>query len=261
MPSVSESGCTVHYTAMGSGPGLVFVHGTGATGNSNWGHLTNSFTDQRTVILPDYSGSGATTDPGGALTIELLARQVAAVARAAAVGPVDLVGFSLGAEVAAALAALEPALVRRLVLVAGWPDSADARLQLGIKLWLKLYETNPSGFSELSTLLGFSPPFLKKIGAAGVAFLARWQPESGIRRQLLLDLKIDLRSLLPQIIAPTLVIGCTQDQLVPVHNAVALHEAIPGSRYQAFDSGHMVLLEQTEAFTTALRNFLFAENI
>src|SRR5262249_2264695 len=120
MPTVSAGDASVHYEVAGSGPGLVLVHGTQGNGETNWRHLVGRFADARTVITPDYSGSGRTTDGGGELTPESLAEQVGAVAREAADGPVDLLGFSLGAVVAAATAALHPELVRRLVLVAGW---------------------------------------------------------------------------------------------------------------------------------------------
>ncbi len=61
----ATSGSTVHYQAHGSGPGLVMVHGTGGSGLGDFGGIIASFTDVRTVITPDYAGSGSTTDPGG----------------------------------------------------------------------------------------------------------------------------------------------------------------------------------------------------
>jgi len=256
---VDSTGNAVQYEALGNAekPGLLLIHGTGATAMSNWGAMAGSFSDQRRVLLPNYSGSGETRDNGGRLTLASLAAQMLAVAEIESAGPVDVVGFSLGAEVAATLAALHPGQVRRLILIAGWSSSADPRLALGIQLWTHLYESDLSAFRTLSTLLGFSPAFLQQTGPAGIALLSRWIPSSGVRRQLALDLEIDLRPLLPNITAPTLVIGCTQDQLVPVQNARALHEAIPHSEYQEFDTGHMLILEDAPGLTQAIRDFLF----
>src|SRR5205085_2104612 len=138
MPTTTAAGTTVHYTTAGTGPALVLVAGTGLPAQINYGHLVDAFADARTVVLPDYAGSGETTDPGGPLTVDLLATQVAAAARAASDEPVDLVGFSLGAVVAAAVAATRPELIRRLVLIAGWTGPDDARHELAIDLWARL---------------------------------------------------------------------------------------------------------------------------
>ncbi|WP_271219568.1 alpha/beta fold hydrolase [Streptosporangium carneum] len=63
------------------------------------------------MITPNYAGSGGTPLPTGELTLDLLADQVAATFG----GPADLVGFSLGAVVAAAVAARHPGRVSREV--------------------------------------------------------------------------------------------------------------------------------------------------
>ncbi|MGI5286041.1 alpha/beta fold hydrolase [Nonomuraea polychroma] len=78
MSIATHSAGPVHYGRAGSGPGLVLVHGTGGDAQTNWAHLVPGFTDIRTVITPDYAGSGQTADPGGELTLDLLAGQVAA---------------------------------------------------------------------------------------------------------------------------------------------------------------------------------------
>ncbi|MBO2454690.1 alpha/beta hydrolase [Actinomadura barringtoniae] len=257
MPSITVEDATVHYAAEGNGPGLVLVHGTQGSGETNWAHLVHAFTDARTVIRPDFSGSGKTTDGGGELSVEGLAGQVAAVARAAADGPADVVGFSLGAVVAAAAAALRPGLVRRLVLVAGWPYTGDARQRLMFQLWRDLVAQDFQLFNRMAVLCGFSPAFVEAMGEQGIAeAVASGSREPGLDRQIDLDLRVDIRGLLPGITAPTLVVGLTQDQMVPGWGPSALHEGISGSRYTEIDSGHMVIFERPAELVDLVRGFI-----
>ncbi|WP_043623938.1 alpha/beta fold hydrolase [Nonomuraea candida] len=252
MPTVTYDGGTVHYRRAGSGPGLVMVHGTGGDAVTNYAHLVPGLADVRTVITPDYAGSGETTDPGGDLTLDLLAGQVAATFE----GPSDLVGFSLGAAVAAQVAATRPELVRRLVLIAGWTHLADSRLELGLRTWARLAATDPESFTAYGPLVAFSPRYVSEVGAGA---LTEGKPPHGTVRQIELDLRVDLRELLPGITAPTLVVGNTQDYLIPVEHARALHAAIPGSEYAELDSGHVVLHERPAEVTALIRDFITRE--
>jgi pimeloyl-ACP methyl ester carboxylesterase len=259
MPTTTVAGTTVHYTTAGAGPALVFVAGTGLPAALNFGHLVDAFTDHRTVVLPDYAGSGETTDPGGPLTVELLAAQIAGAAADASGGrPVDLVGFSLGAVVAAAVAATRPELIRRLVLVAGWPGPDDARHHLAVDLWARLERTDHDLFNRFLQVIAFSPPFLSAIGPAGVTQLVENGPPitPGMRRHIEVDRQADIRSLLPDITAPTLVIGLTRDYVVPVEQVRRLHQAIAGSQYAEIDTGHVVVFERPEEFVGVVRKFL-----
>jgi pimeloyl-ACP methyl ester carboxylesterase len=258
MPTIPISGATVSYTTSGQGPGLVFVAGTGLAAQLNFGHLVDAFSDSRTVVLPDYAGSGETVDDGGPLTVETLAGQIAAATEAAVDGPVDLVGFSLGAVVAAAVAATRPDLVRRLVLIAGWPDRDDARHKLAIDLWLRLERTDHDLFNRFLQLACFSAPFLSAMGEEGLNGLLTGGPPilPGMRRHMELDLTADLTELLPKIAASTLVVGLTRDFVVPVERARQLHEAIAGSQFAEIDSGHVVVFERPHELVTLLRGFL-----
>lgn len=256
MPTVSVGNARVHYLVDGSGPGLVLVHGTAFGAEGTWGHLVEAFADRHTVIRPNFAGSDETVDDGGDLRIEDLAAQVAAAAEEAASGQVDLVGFSLGAVVAAAVAASRPELVRRLVLVAGWPGPGDVYLQNLMTTWRRL-GSDPEAFGRFGTMLGFSRGFLNAIGAAEVDNIAAGNlPTDGALRQIELNLRVDIRPLLPKITAPTLVIGCTQDATVPVDNARELHAAIEGSTYAEIESGHVVLFEQPAEFVKHVKDFL-----
>ncbi|MFD7628696.1 alpha/beta fold hydrolase [Streptomyces sp. NPDC059851] len=257
MPTIDVNGTPVHYTAQGHGPGLLFVHGTAADGESNFGHLREHFTDRRTVITPDYSGSGRTPLHADELSLEELADQVIGAARAVTDGPFDVVGFSLGAVVAAAAAAKHPELVRRLVVINGWARNDDPRQQLAVDLWRRLPDVDPEAFAAYSALMIFSPPFLAGFGSEGVkATVAGIRAELGTLRQIELDRRVDISDLLPSITARTLVIGSTRDALIPVEHSREIHAAVPGSAYAELDSGHMVVFERTAELVALLGDFL-----
>lgn len=111
-------------------PTLVFLHGTTGEGQIHFGHLAERFDDRRHVVLPDCAGSGNSRLADEPFTLDLIVDEVAGIVDASSAAPVDLVGFSLGAVVAAAVAAVHPDSVERLVLIAGWVSSDDARHQL-----------------------------------------------------------------------------------------------------------------------------------
>jgi pimeloyl-ACP methyl ester carboxylesterase len=233
---------------------LVFLHGATGSGQAHFGHLADRFGDRRKVVLPDIAGSGTSalaTDP---FTFEQVVDEVVAVVDAHGT-PVDLVGFSLGAVVAAALAAKLPQSIRRLVLVAGWARS-DARHQLVNRTWARLEQTDPEAFASFGPVLAFSPAFLASMGNDGIAQVLSAGLPAATGRQLELCRDVDISDRLDRITAPTLVVGCTQDGLVPVDHSRALHEAIAGSRYAEIDCGHAVMFERPGELTRVLRSFI-----
>ncbi|MBF9067497.1 alpha/beta fold hydrolase [Streptacidiphilus fuscans] len=257
MPQLTVNGATVHYRSEGQGPGLLLVHGTGATGETNYGHLLDEFTDRHTVILPDYAGSGATTDDGGPLTLEQLADQVLGAADEVTDEPVDVVGFSLGALVAVMAAARRPERVRRLVLVAGWARNDDLRKRLGFTVWRRLADVDRELYSQYISLLLFTPAFLANFDPATFdEAVGGAEAGEGTLRQIDLGLEADVRKQLPDIAVPTLVVGCRHDQLVPVEHSRELHEAIADSTYLEIESGHLVPAEAPDELVHAIRTFL-----
>ncbi|MFI5645024.1 alpha/beta fold hydrolase [Kitasatospora sp. NPDC051705] len=257
MPTITVGTARIPYRVVGDGPDtLALVHGTGP-GSGMWDGLLDAFTDRYTVLLPDLSGSEAAEDDGAELTLETLAAQVNAVIDDAGRGPADVFGFSLGAVVATAAAALRPDQVRRLVAAAGWISAEqDEYMRLSMATWLSLAD-HPDAFGGYATLTAFSGGFLNRIGREAVeANTAYMRPTPGTLRHIALDLSLDLTPLLPRVEAPALVIGCTRDATVPVGNARRLHAALPTSEYAEFDTGHIVLAEETEAFTKTVRAFL-----
>ncbi|NEY35728.1 alpha/beta fold hydrolase [Streptomyces sp. PRKS01-65] len=256
MNAVSVAGTSVSYTTAGSGRGLMLLHGTNSDSRSGFGHIVGDLAADRLVITPDYAGCGRSTIPDGDLTLEVLVEQAAAVVRDSGAGPVDLVGTSLGAVVAAATAATHPELVRRLVLVSGWADSSDPRHQLVFRTWETLEEEHP----ELATAFGLShvlsPGFLSAFDAERVDAIRSRKGPDGNARRIRLGRHVDIRGLLPKISAPTLVVALTHDTLVPPYHSRHLHENIAGSSYTEIASGHAVLIEKPAEFVRVVREFV-----
>ncbi|MCC3764791.1 alpha/beta hydrolase [Glycomyces sp. TRM65418] len=257
MPAITVGPARIHYRVTGAGPRLVLVHGTGSGGaDLAWGDLLDHFAATRTVVLPELSGSLKAEDDGAPLTVEGLADQVAAVIEATGPGPVDVAGFSLGGTVVAALAALRPDLVHRVVPIAGWARSDHPALQQTFELWRSLAD-DPERFAKFATLTAFSSTFLGPLDADTMAAVnAGMIPDEGTLRQIDLDLRLDIRRLLPDITAPALVIGNAHDACIPVGLTRELADGIAGSRYREFDSGHITFAEQREAFLAAVDAFL-----
>ncbi|MEI5101797.1 alpha/beta hydrolase [Streptomyces sp. PmtG] len=261
MPYTSIHDTRVHYEVDGHGPGLVLVHGTGGDAQMVFGNVVGRFTRDRTVVRPNFSGSGQTTDDGSDLTVELISDQVVAATRAAVQGPVDMLGFSLGAVAAAAAAATHPDLVRRLVLVGGWPHSGGARDRFYFETWRKLLDTDRELFKRFSTLTGFSAATLDLFGHDGLArTLTNDWPPPGIGRQIDLSARVDIRGLLPKITAPTLVIGLGADSMVSMEASRQLAGAIPGARLvEIDDEGHMDWFGDPTGLVKLARDFLDAD--
>ncbi|MFI7274060.1 alpha/beta fold hydrolase [Streptomyces sp. NPDC049879] len=263
MTTITVADARVHYEEFGSGEGvpLVLVHGTGSAGAGlTWGDLAPRFAERRPVVTVDLSGSDRTEDEGGPLTVEGLADQVSAVVGAVSRGPVDLLGFSMGAPVAAAVAALRPEQVRRLVLVSGWAHTdGDEYLRNLFTLWLRLGSLDADAFGRSVTMTGFSQSFLNTIGRDQVEqLIPNMPPTPGTLRHVELDTRVDIRKLLPRISARTLVVGARHDATVPVAHSKALHAAIAASDYAELDAGHVVFFEQPDAFLGAVTRFLDA---
>lgn len=259
MPFATTSHAKVHYELDGTGPAIAMVHGVGGDAEKVFGSMAAHFAGDRTVIRPNLSGSGATTDDGADLTVAELAEQVAAAIVDADAGPVDLVGFSLGAVVSAAVAATRPELVRRLVLIGGWAHTTGPRDRFYFETWQKLLDGDRELFKRFGTITGFSPAMLDKFGHEGLAAsLGDAWPPPGIGRQIDAGLRVDIRKLLPRITAETLVVGLGLDNMVPPEGSRQLHQAIAGSVFTELPAeGHMdwfaapdAVLGQVEKFVT-----------
>ena len=257
--TIVVNGVTVIYHSAGHDDGqrpvLVMVHGSTGSTDSHYGFLFPMLGFRQRVVSIDLAAP-----PTEALCLEQLVAQVSAVidtVRAQTGGrPVSLMGYSLGAVVAASLAAQQPEAVRQLILVAGWMKT-DAHQRLRNGVWRELRQAGLDTIRNYMLYCAFSPDF---IAARTPQELTGMADKIGLDRfvdqQMALNADIDITAQIPQIQARTLIVGCSQDQMVPKSHSQQLFGAIDDARYTEIESGHGVVFERPAELLRHIDAFL-----
>ena len=223
---------------------VVLLPGVGGSTASEFSFLLPLLARTRRVLAVDLR-YGSTEVPG----IGGLLDQLAEVLRQLLPGRrVTLVGFSVGATVAASFAAQKPG-VASLVLVTPVLRASNRHRLLAV-LRANLSEGDPTALRSLDIFSAYSSNFLEEHSPepflAGVISAA----------QVELFAETELTDALPRITIPTLVVGCTHDDLAGVEAARTLFASLPNARYAEIDSGHAVLAERPAEVLAIIREFV-----
>jgi len=139
MARTTVDGCELHYEVTGRGEPVLLLHGLGSC-SLDWERQAPVLAERYTVITLDVRGHGQSGKPRGPYTIGLFARDVAQLLQKLAVGPVHVVGISMGGMIAFQLAVDEPRLVRTLTVInsapAVVPKTFSQWLTLKLRLWM-----------------------------------------------------------------------------------------------------------------------------
>lgn len=248
------------YLTFGSGPGLVLIHGTGGSAESNWAHMFEHLAPHFTVVAVDLPGSGETPLGQGRLELDELAGMALAAADREGLVSFRVGGFSLGAVVAVRVHSLAPARVSGLSLIGGWVEP-DPRVRLQFGLWQHLLTTDKSAAARMLTLTGFSAGYVANSSdaelAAMVDDMVATFPE-GMAAQSELDTRASIAADLPFVRVPTVVVGMGEDHMVPVTGPRRLAAAIRGAAYAESDTGHLIIYERPDLVLQALHGDLTA---
>jgi pimeloyl-ACP methyl ester carboxylesterase len=193
-------------------------------------------------------------------TIAEAASRVLSAAAATSGSPFDLVGYSLGAGVAAFIAAEHPEVVRSLVLISGFAYGGDVWMKLQFNLWLDLLRTDRIALTRLLLLTGLSRDFVSNMDedttAAAIHAFATSSDWESIQHAIRLDLNVDVRDHIRRIAAPTLLITAKHDRIVPEFYSQQLAGLLVGVRRAEIDSGHLSFLEQAAPLATTISSFV-----
>jgi pimeloyl-ACP methyl ester carboxylesterase len=131
---VEANGVRLPYVEQGSGEPIVFVHGA-ISDRRAWEPVGQEIarTHRYIAYTQRYFGTGTWMDRGEKFSVVTHAEDLAAFVKSINAGPVHLVGWSYGGQVAAAAAVKSPELVRSLILYEASvlsvlpPDSAEGK--------------------------------------------------------------------------------------------------------------------------------------
>lgn len=116
MSYADVNGLSLYYEEHGSGEPLILLHG-GIGAGEMMAPVVPGLEAGRRVVVVDLQGHGRTADIDRPLRHEQMADDVAALIAHLGLERADVMGYSLGGEVALRTAIQHPGLVRRLVLV------------------------------------------------------------------------------------------------------------------------------------------------
>jgi pimeloyl-ACP methyl ester carboxylesterase len=234
-------------------PVLVLHEELGCPGPLLW---HSRLSESRKIVVPLHPGFGRTARVEWIASIRDLACFEARFLREQGLAPIDVIGFSLGGWLAAEMAANDPSLFSKMILVGAAGirpvvgDILDLFLMTG-QTWLQASVVAPERTPEFTALYGAEQtPEQFEAWEECRAETARiaWQPYMH---------DPSLPHLLEGVRVPTLVVWGQEDRIVPLSAGEAYRKAIAGSKLVVFpECGHRPEIEKREEFLREVRSFL-----
>jgi len=257
---VRLNGFEMTYTDEGEGSALLFVHGFPLSRRA-WSRQVEAFPSSHRVIAPDLRGLGESAASGGLVSMGRFAEDLFALWQHLQLGPVTLIGHSMGGYVALAFAEAFPQALQGLVLVgtksgADSPEAATARRTLASRV-----EKEGGGIVVDAMAPKMLSPDNQDAGMASAVrgFMLPTNPLGIIGALLGMAERPDKGPFLQQVRVPTLVVTGAADVIIPPAESAAMAEAIPGAQLASIPGGgHLVAFEQAAGFNEQLRAWLAA---
>jgi pimeloyl-ACP methyl ester carboxylesterase len=247
----TEDGALLEWQSSGDGSPVLLIAGQ-ASSLHGWDSVAEALASDHRVVQFDSRGIGASeTGLPESFSTRGFARDAVAVLDAAGVEAAAIVGHSMGGRVAQWLAIDAPERVRRLVLIS--TTGGDAR---GVRRTGRATADLTSGNRERLLPLFFSAPFAASHPDMVDAFFDADASRETRRLHFRASGDHDAWDELDRIVAPTLIIHGTDDELTPVGNASRLASAIPGSTLLEVPGALHALHLESQAVQDAVAEFL-----
>ena len=260
----ASDGVRLAYASSGSGPPLVkasnwLTHLDFEWNSPIWRHWWTALSAHHRVIRYDERGNGMSQRDVPEVSFDTWIRDLETVVDAAGLDRFALLGISRGGSIALAYAVKHPERVSHLVLygafAAGRQHAGSAAELEGRRALISLtrlgWGLNQPVFRRL-----FTTRFLPDASPEHEQWFDELQRVStsaeNAAHLMEINDEIDVRSLLPAVMAPTLVVHCDRDQVVPAERGRLLAAEIPGARYVSLSSANHLVLELEPAWRMLL---------
>ncbi len=244
----------IHYRVSGAGRDLLLLHGWGTDLNSFapvHAHLEQYFR----VYSLDFPGFGLSDSPPEAWGTQEYADCIRQFLKELNITNPILIGHSFGGRISIRLASTEN--IPKVILV----DSAGIRPHRNWKYHLKVsfYKSMKAVVTTLPVVKEHTEQLLE--GFRKRSGSTDYQQASGVMRGTCINVvNEDLRHLLPQISAPTLLIWGENDQATPVADGKLMEQLIPDAGLVVLkQAGHYSYLDRLRDFQVIIDNFLYPE--
>ena len=257
MPTTRVNGVELYYETHGDGPPVLLIHGLGSS-TRDWEPQVAALATRFRVITFDVRGHGRSEKPRQRYSVKLFADDTAALIRALDVGPVHVIGISMGGMIAFQLAVDAPELVRSLVIVNSGPAMPIKTLSQRLMIWTRIAIVRVQGMRKMGEVL--AQRLLPKPEHATIRaqFIARWAENDPVAYLSALKGLVNwsVMDALPRIERPVLVLTGDLD-----YTPVAFKQAYTAMMKHAElvvidDARHFAPIERPEPFNAALLAFL-----
>lgn len=240
---------------------VLLLHGWMASAGINWYRALHYLGRYFHVLAPDIRGHGCLGAGAPRFTVEAVADDQAQLVDALGLGPVVVVGYSMGGAIAQILARRHPTVLKGMVLCATAPAFAEytwlrpavrlagraggdlarawpAAAQAVLRRRLRAHRTKGEGVVE-----GLSDRAYDQRAQASLACFI----EAGAVLNA-----FDSRAWLHELSVPTSVVITTADRRVAPWRQDSLAALIPGARRLTVDAGHDAVVSNAELFLPVL---------
>ena len=242
----------------GAGSPLLVLHEE--LGHPGWLSWHADLARDHSLLVPVHPGFGPLPRADWIITIRDLAGFYSRMLRDMALGPVDVIGFSLGGWIAAEMAAADSNQFRRMALVAPMglrPPEGEIMDMFVVtaRAYLNASVRDSASAPEFVSLYG---------GKESAEQFEAWEDARAESARLAWKPYMHNPSLGPLLEGvnglPTLIVWGREDAVVPLSAGHRYNQAIAGSELAVFDEcGHRPEIEQTAQFVSRVRGFLAQE--
>ncbi|MEW5768281.1 MAG: alpha/beta hydrolase [bacterium] len=241
----------VFYEVGGEGEAVVLLHGWGGQAAS-FKPVFNYLVRSHQVYALDLPGFGSSDLPPQPWGSDDYALFVSTFFAKLGIGKTSLIGHSFGGRIAIVLAANFPERVDKLILV----DSAGIRPRRTVKYYIRVSIAKIAKFLFSPRLFGIYGEKARK-AIYQVVGSKDYQEANEMRPTLVKIVNEDLRGLLPQINAPTLLVWGEKDTATPVSHAKIMEREINDAGLVILpEAGHFSYLDKFPQFCRIVSSFL-----